>query len=330
MNWIKKNYALFCLAIMALVLLGVSAFLILNASSFNQNFSSIQGSVQQNNKIQTVDQSALDAAIASLATPKLWTTTGTSGLLFVSRQYLVKDGGLVNPREKDGLMLHPPVPNAWFDQHNLDLLDNDVLNEDPDKDGFTNYDEWVGMNPANPGSQPTDPNDPNSHPAYITKLKLKRFIKKPFRLLFNAYDGDPAHPEAMSFQINTVDIKQPTLFPKLNDTIEGTKFKIVKFEFKKNTDANNIDHDVSELTLENNENKDLVKLVLEKVVDSPDSYALFKYQWDGSEMVVKKEKTFSLKPEIDVQYKLIDIQENEALIQNLKTGAKIKIPRVAD
>lgn len=319
MDWIKKNYALFCLGIVALVLLVVSAVLIWNASVFNQTFASIQSPVQQNNKVQTVDQTVLESANAALVAPKIWSPKQNAGLLFVSEKFLLnKDGAMVSPRDRQ---LHPPVPNEWFEKNNLDILDNDILNADPDKDGFSNYDEWVGK---------TDPNDPKSHPAYVTKLKLKEFIKRQFRLRVNAYDGDPAKPEEMTFQINTVDLRQPTQFRKLNEMIEGTRFKLMKFTLKKTTDANEIEHDISELIVEHVDTKDQVTLVMNKDVDSPDSFAKFKYLWDGSEMIVKKEKTFTLKPEIDVQYKLIDIQEGEATIQNLKTQEKIKIPRLAE
>jgi hypothetical protein len=328
MDWIKKNYGLFCLIIFAVVLLGISALLALNASSFSQNFESLKTTVAPNNKIPAVDLSVVESANAAVGAPKTWAPKEGSGLLFVSRKYMVKDGALYDPLdESSGIMLHPPVPNKWLSAQNLDLADNDVLNQDPDKDGFTNLDEWKGADPANPGSKSTNPNDPNSHPAYLTKLKLKRCIKKAFRLLFDAYDGEPDKPESMSFQINTLDLHQPSQFLRMNEMIAGTRFKIVKFVFKKTTDDNGVDHDVSELTLENTETKEQITLVKEKPGDSPDSFAQFHYAWDGSEPVVKKEKTFSLKPEIDVQYKLIDIQEGEALIENLKTHTKHKIPR---
>ena len=328
MDWIKKNYALFGLACCASVLLLVSVLLILNAKSFNQRFEAIQAPVQPNNTIPAVDQTVLAQANESLTAPKVWMPKEGAASPFVSTRFMVQNGSLV-PLQGGG-MVHPPIPNDWFDQNKLDILDSDVLTQDPDKDGFTNLDEWTGMDALAPGTKTTNPNDPASHPEYITKLKLKKFIKKPFRLLFNAYDGDPSKIDAMSFQINTVDVHQPTQFVKFNETITGTKFKIIKFTPKKSTDANGVDHDISELVLEHNETKDTITLVLEKIVDSPDSYALFKYFWDGTEMVVKKEKTFSLKPEIDVQYKLIDIQESEALIENLKTGTKLKISRATE
>ncbi len=64
-----------------------------------------------------------------------------------------------------------------------------------------------------------------SHPDYLSKLKLKSFSEEPFRLMFSSWVGD-------TFAINTIDLKEPTQFLKIGDTIAGTRFKIVKFERK--------------------------------------------------------------------------------------------------
>jgi hypothetical protein len=201
-----------------------------------------------------------------------------------------------------------------------------VLNEDPDGDGFTNLDEWKGL--KGDGSDSTDPQDKNSHPPYWSKLRLVQYIKQPFRLQFNAYDGDPKKPETMSFQINTVDVQQPSQFVKIGDTIQGTKFKVIGFEAKSIPNpATGSNTDVSELTVQNNETSDKVALVLDTIVDSPDSYALFDYLWANKEFEVKKGKEFVLLPEATLRYKLIDITEDEALIQT-PTGQQVRIPRL--
>jgi hypothetical protein len=194
------------------------------------------------------------------------------------------------------------------------ILDGNVLDQDPDNDGFTVLDEYLGK---------TDPQDPDSHPPYLTKLRLKKFIKVPFRLKFEAYDDDG------NFQINTVDVHQPTQFVKIGDVISGTKYKAVKFE-KKSVDnpRTGVDTDVSELTVENVENGRQVVLVVRTEVDSPDQYARFAFLWDHTEFTVKKDQKFSLKPERDIEYKLIDIHETEAVILNIKSGDQIKVPRL--
>jgi hypothetical protein len=329
MNWIKKNYDQFILGIVALVLLGLSGLLINNALSFQQIFASIKGQVYKNNNVPPIDTTDLKNAVAALKNPAQWELSnadGTEGSLFISIPYVASADGttLIDPRT--GPPLHPPVPNKWLIANKLDLLDNNVLNEDPDGDGFTNLDEWMGV--KGDGSDSTDPQDKTSHPPYWTKLKLAQYIKQPFRLLFNAYDGDPTKPPTMEFQINTVDVNQPTQFVKFGDTIAGTKFKVIKFEVKSVTDSNTGSQtDVSELTVQNNETGDNVVLVLGQVANSPDSYADFRYLWNNTEFQVKKGKEFALLPDADLRYKLIDITEDSALIQT-PTGQQVKIPKL--
>ena len=114
----------------------------------------------------------------------------------------------------------------------------------------------------------TNPTDTNSHPEYYTKLKLKSATEEPFRVVFSSWVGD-------TFAVNTIDLKQPTQFVKIGDTIKGTRFKIAKFQekYQKNQYGTNLD--VSELTVENEETKQQLVLVKEKVAMSPESVATF-------------------------------------------------------
>lgn len=312
MDWIKKNFEKFTLLLLSIALLGVSVLLFLNARGFFAMFDVLKQPVTHNNNVPPLDTKELDEDRNELLKPASW--TGHEGSLFVSRRYVVVSGTLVDPLEGDtGTPIHAPVPNSWFVKYHLEdiMLDSDALTEDPDGDGFTNLDEFNGG---------TDPLDKNSHPPYTTKLRLEKFINVPFRLVVKA------RPDADSFQIDTLDLHQPSQILHIGEMIQGTKFKLVKFEEKHTKDENDIDHDVSELTVQNVQTQEQVVLIMEKQVDSPDSYALFKYLWDNSEFGVKKGQEFSLKPEPDIKYKLIDINQTEALIQNLKTNEQIKIP----
>ena len=240
----------------------------------------------------------LQAAAQKLAKPPQWTFGGRSGL-FVPEKHFIGPDGL--PATLQTTEVHPPVPNEWLEQFGLPIADADVLEQDPDADGFTNLEEWQNH---------TDPNEKGSHPPFIAKLKIKAFAREPFRLVFASRTGE-------TFGINSSDLKEPTQFLKIGDHIRGTKFKITKFREKHEQNQYGTDVDASELTLENTETKERINLVKEKIMISPESVGTFVYLWgDRRELTMKKDEEFSLPPETDIKYKLVDVQPDKAVIVN--------------
>ena len=320
MDWIKKNYDQFALALLALVLLAVSSLLILKVKGFDEQFDSVRAQPTPNNKIEPLDKKPLEEAQAKFEGPAKWNPEPTKSFLFVPKRYVIAEG---KPTEltKGSLtdsLTGLPISNETIIKDGFNPLSPGITREDPDKDGFMNEDEWRGN---------TDPNDQKSHPPYHTKLFLVKWIKVAFRLKFQSYGDDPKKvpKEKIDFFINTVDVRQPTQNKRIGDTIDRTKFKVIDFEFKEvpNPKTGEMD-DVSELTLQHTETGDKVVLVLNQIIDSPDSYGLFDYQWNNTQIQVKKLQEFVLQPETDKKYKLIDIKEGEAQIQ-LPSGETVTI-----
>lgn len=337
MDWIKKNYDKFILALFSVALLGVAAMLFINSSGFEERFSAAVANPAPNNQIPAVDTAVIDEARRALETPNLWKQrnepeASNKGRLFTARHYIAGPGGpgivetavtWVHSRTQQ------PIPNDWVLANNFNPLNPEEAQLDPDGDGFFNEEEWLYK---------TDPNKkgvaPPDRPELWKILFLKQWVKVPFRLKFEAYEGDMKKPEKMSFQINTLDLKSPTEFPKIGETI-ATNFKLIKFEFKevKNEKTDSME-DFSELTLLNTETNDNVVLILHKVVDSPNQFAAFAYYFAGPgisdgrkpfEFSVPKLKEFVLRPETDKRYKLLDVDAARALVQGPQ-GEKITIP----
>jgi hypothetical protein len=240
----------------------------------------------------------MERATEKLRQPAQWTFSGRSGL-FVPEKHFIGANGL--PTTLHTTEVHPPVPNDWLEEFGLPIADGDVLAQDPDGDGFSNLEEWQNQ---------TKPTDKDSHPAFIAKLKMKSFVQEPFRLVFASWVDN-------TFAINTNDLKEPTQFLRLGDSIRGTKFKLLKFTEKHEANKYGTKIDVSELTLENRETREQVNLVKEKIMISPESVANFVYGWSGRrEFAVKKDQEFSLKPEEQVKYKLVDVAPAKAVIVN--------------
>ena len=158
----------------------------------------------------------------------------------------------------------------------------------------------------------------------------------PFRLKFQVYDGDLKKPEDMTFQINTLDLRNPTEFLKLGQTVEKTNFKLMKFEFKEAENKGTGDkEDVSELTVMNTETQEAVVLIYNKIVDSPNQYAAFDYYLVAKDLsdgvkpfqfTVQRLREFVLRPDVASRYKLLDVKLDEAVIQ-LPDGNKYTVPK---
>jgi hypothetical protein len=329
MAWIKKNPHLATLLVVALLVVAGSGLIANSARNFDEKFKPVQEQPPESVKTKEpppLAMTRLEEAQKELEQPFKWTASLSEKPVLVPVRYIfdpakdqfpkIASGGesRQDPLSKKG------IPNKWFIDNRLNFTDPNVVNTDADGDGFTNADEWRGN---------TNPNSKESHPPYHTKLWLKRFEKVPFLLKFNAYDGDPVKdkPEDLTFQINTLTVRTPSVFRKIGDNVAGEKYKIIKFEYKKMTDANGVEKDVSELTLEkNDETKDKVVLIYNTRIDSPDSFALFDYQWPGAagDIRVPKGKEFVLRPVIDQRYRLLDINEQAASIQT-PSGEKVSI-----
>ena len=156
----------------------------------------------------------LDRAAELLQKPTQWKSSARSGLFVPEKHFIGADG---MPATLENTQVHAPVPNEWFEKYGLPIEDADALEQDPDKDGFTNLDEWQGN---------TDPSNAESHPDYTTKLHLVSATEEPFRYMFASRTRD-------KFGINSIDETEPTQFLKVGDVIRGTDFKIVKFTEKK-------------------------------------------------------------------------------------------------
>jgi hypothetical protein len=296
MTWLRANYDRVAVFTAALFLFASALLITRNAWQFGDNLG-LQTPPPPKPAAPPPKAIEMEQAMEKLKQPAQWTFGSRSGL-FVPEKHFI-DANTRLPATLQTTEVHPPVPNEWLEQFSLPIADADVLTQDPDGDGFNNLEEWQNH---------TDPTDKASHPAFIAKLKMKSFAQEPFKLVFASWVDD-------TFALNTSDLKEPTQFLKVGDSIHGTKFKVVKFTEKHETNKYGTKIDVSELTLENRETHEQLSLVKEKIMISPESVANFVYEWgDRKEFAVKKDQEFSLKPDEQIKYKLIDVQPGKAVI----------------
>ena len=292
-DWFKANYD-------RAVLLGAGLFLLICAIAIW--WSAIQfsnrlvtpASVPPKTASQPPVAVELDRAAEQLQKPLQWKASTRSGLFVPEKHFIGSDG---MPATLQNTQVHAPVPNEWFEKYGLPVEDADALEQDPDKDGFSNFDEWQGN---------TDPTKAESHPDYTTKLHVVSATEEPFAYIFASRTKD-------RFGINSVNESEPTQFLKVGDVIRGTEFKIMKFTEKKERNQYGMKMDVSELLLEHQQNH---------------AQLTFVYTWGGrKEFEVRKDQEFPLTTaEGNRTYKLIDVRPDKAVIVDTQNaGTPIEI-----
>ena len=145
----------------------------------------------------------MEQATKRLRQPAQWTFSGRSGL-FVPENILSTRTVSANSATTE---VHPPVPNEWVDEFGLPIADGDAT-QDPDADGFSNL--------RNGKITRYRPIRILSRPHRKTQDEVIR-ARSSFRLVF-------ARGSATIFAINTSDLKEPTQFLRIGDSIRGTKF----------------------------------------------------------------------------------------------------------
>jgi hypothetical protein len=298
MDWLRAHYDR-AAAFAAALFLIVSCFLIFfQAFAFDARFKSLRYLARPRHETAPAPGPETAEAMQQLRTPAQWKTDHRAGLFVPERHFIADSGELVSLATTQ---LHPPVPNEWLDEFGLPITDSDVLAQDADGDGFTNLDEWQGR---------TNPTEKSSHPRYTLKLKLCSISEEPFPAVFSSSVAD-------IFAINNIDWNQPTQFLRLGETVKGTKYRLKNYVEKFKTDRHGTRVDISELTLEEVDNHDLVTLVKEKPTISPKSVAVFLYTWNGMQQsfVVRKGQEFSLQPEEGLTYKLLEVTPEKATIE---------------
>jgi hypothetical protein len=309
MDWLRSNYERAAVLAAALFLFLCSLSVFLRAFDFNAQFDALQNIPPPNNKTPVGSAPEITAAMQKLEQPPQWTMSGRAGLFVPEKHFIGPDG---QPATLHDALLHPPVPNEWLEDFGLPITEADVLNQDADGDGFTNLDEWQAH---------TSPAAKDSRPPYTSKLKLRSFAEEAFPLIFTSSVGE-------TFAINNVDPGQPTQFLHVGEISAGTKYKIKNYTEKFETNKYGTKVDVSELTLEQINTHDRVTLVKGKRAISPESVANFLYTWNGAEQTfaVKKNQEFSLKPETQITYRLLEVQPDKAIIiSTRKPDEKIEI-----
>lgn len=165
MSWISQNYEKAAIGGGLVVAAGLAFLGWSKLGSVPEDFN-VQTSGRGNSNPAVVEAEKLPQTASSLEQKRIWERAKdgersvdlfTGVALFVKRDGPTK---AIDPYKDPAI--HPPIENVWWLDNRIDPGFADSPQRDPDKDGFSNLEEFQGK---------TDPNDAKSHPSLLAKLK---------------------------------------------------------------------------------------------------------------------------------------------------------------
>lgn len=319
----KSNFEKTLLLIMALAAIGVSGYLIYLTMGFSDTLT--QKDVTQRREMGEVPIASVQEATKLLKQVFNWTSPIKNNKpvpLNKSIMVILKGDSLVDIYVPDP-PLRPPMTNEFLVKNKIpNVLSPNVGDLDPDGDGYTTLEEF---------NKGTDPKDPLKHPPFTDHLYLKQRVSDDYIVKLNN-SLDPYQVVLLAPRRDSAYIQPP--FPKpfgFKDPVTkqvNERFVAKHFEKKEVPDPKTgATKDASELTVEDKATN--TEFVLIKAVEKnlADYYAVFEF-WQKEVVVikVKKGETFQV---MGVTYKLLDVEETQAVIAEVNPdkseGAKLVI-----
>ncbi len=195
----KKNSEKIILGVASVIALGVAFLGYSKITAVEEDFS-FSSNPTNKNDASIVGAADLASTISMLDTP-LSSPTALVGEkkrpvdLFVGVSLLSRkpESGQDSPKSVDPMIdppIHADIPNTWWLENQLkdDMFLSDGPSRDPDKDGFSNLDEYKAA---------TNPNDVASYPELADKLEFVKYSSTPYFLWFTMALG----PNQYEFKI---------------------------------------------------------------------------------------------------------------------------------
>lgn len=311
MDWIKDNYEKLVALVVAIICLIFGGTHVAKALNFNEAFPPPEANFKTEmpddttDKVRRMQRLVVEPFLFELMEVPVSGGSKKTLPLFVSVPIIERGGTLIDMGDPTAELLRPPVSNEWLLKHRLDALSANVLQQDPDRDGYTTIEEWEAE---------TLPADPASHPPYTDKLAFVQMKTRTHIVTFKA-NNDP------DFQVEeqTQRIGKKSKFYKVGEKLISGRFEILSYEPKEGLNNFGIKADLSELTLKDLNNDKTFVIVLKVEQNVPEKFAELNFTLDSSQSQFFKQEgdVFTLDMDPDTRYKLIEVTDEEAKIAKL-------------
>lgn len=307
MNWISTNWEKAVLLLVSLIVILLGAVFVKRSLAFNDSF--VFPDIKPDPTLPETESARVNQAKGVVDQVAPWKTPIRGGAaakevpLFVSVPIVEVEGKLIDMLDPTAPKIRPPVSNQWLRDHGLDFKRSSILEEDQDRDSFTNLEEWEAK---------TSPIDPTSHPPYGMKLTMVARRQQSYVVEFvGAPDGD-------SYQINrkpSSSYKRDVFINGIGQTTDDGKLKLESYEPLEAMSSSGIRVDASKLTVTYLESGEKFELVRGVTLTIPTYFLELAYELEPlDKKFYKIGEGIILPNDPDTQYKIIDIQENSAII----------------
>lgn len=310
----KENWDKILLVSASVIVIGLSGWFATKALAFKDLF--VLEPNRPNEEFPEVKTGQTDIAIDYVKKDTNWDlpNKGTPPKplpLFVSIPIVEIEGTTIDMLNPEARQIRPPVSNEWLLSNNLDFLNKSVLQLDPDRDGYSNMEEWNGN---------TDPKNPESHPPYALKLVMKARHSQVYRVIF------AARPDQTRFQIRRLPSskwkKGDNFYLAIGETSGDNQIRLDSFE-EKQAKRNGITIDASVLDITYLPKGTKHKLIRNVAEEIPTYYAELEFSLDpGKTFFVKEGDTFPLAIDPNTKYRVTKVDENSATVSYEETPGK--------
>ena len=247
-----------------------------------------------------------------LANPVKWNPGFNEGHLLVSRAYIYPGNWGIGGCDAPAPQVFPGVENIWILNNDLPIKDKTMLQQDPDRDGFNNFEEYQGK---------SNPNDARSKPEFAKMLVLEGIKEAPLKLRL---------PQGKEIDVSTME------HTKWLNEVRSQGYEYFSFHEILEPQANGILKDKSQYLFRQLATGKIIMVTAGERFHTDNDIAIISFTWNGTTARSEKKvgDTFSLTPELNVGYKVTGITMKGALITRVadhqvflvKTAPKTESP----
>jgi hypothetical protein len=315
MDWIKKHYERALVVVCGVIALLGSGWLIISATSFPSQF--VLSTVTPGTRLESLSDDLVTAAIRQLTGAEPWVRpkVGQHKTIPVSAStpFVVMHDKPSEPFDMmadDAPKLRDPIENWWLVENDLDYTTTEVKQSDPDRDGFTNLDEWEGK---------TNPNSSLSKPTFDTKLYYAEHLLEPLTLRLSSFDAGTAAIRFSEKNASGADVSHNE-YIKVGAASKDGRFKVVdvKTETVKRFNTDTI---VPVATVEDvKRGNEKIRLPQGVPTDHPTSIAKIIYTLTNQEFLKKAGEDFEVNRPIGTTITVLEVHPDSIVIEFVPEG----------